>query len=53
MILMLMHAVFWVAVIFLADSIWGDVVSRWLVVPAMILNGVLAVIYSRRAKPQA
>ena len=53
MILMLMHALFWVAVIFLADTIWGDIVSRWLVVPAMIFNGVLAVIYSRRARPEA
>jgi hypothetical protein len=53
MLLMLMHAVFWVAVIFLADSIWGDFVSRWLAVPAMIFNGVLAVIYARRSRGQA
>tara|TARA_R110002072_G_scaffold260612_2_gene419060 strand:- start:2724 stop:3338 length:615 start_codon:yes stop_codon:yes gene_type:complete len=47
LILMLLHALLWVAVIFLADSIWGDVVSRWLTVPALILNGVLAVFYTR------
>lgn len=51
-VLMLLHALFWVAVIFLADSIWGDAVSRWLVLPFLILNGALAVLYQRRFKRQ-
>ena len=47
-LLMLMHALLWVAVIFLADSIWGDVVSRWLLVPFALLNGWLAILFARR-----
>ena len=52
MILILMHALLWVAVIFLADAVWGDAVSRWLVLPFLVLNGLLAVLYSRRFKRQ-
>ena len=51
-ILMLMHALLWVAIIFLADTIWGDAVSRWLVLPFLVLNGLLAVLYQRRFKRQ-
>jgi|TARA_R110002073_G_scaffold87436_2_gene207624 hypothetical protein len=50
--LMLLHALFWVAVIFLADSIWGDAVSRWLTLPFILLNGGVAYLYSRRFKRQ-
>lgn len=50
--LMLMHGLFWVAVIFLADSIWGDAVSRWLTLPFILLNGGVAYLYSRRFKRQ-
>ncbi|WP_417482651.1 hypothetical protein [Maricaulis sp.] len=52
-LLMLMHALLWVAVMFLADSIWGDVVSRWLLVPFTLLNGWLALLFARRRKQTA
>tara|TARA_R110000868_G_scaffold24255_12_gene96057 strand:+ start:3963 stop:4586 length:624 start_codon:yes stop_codon:yes gene_type:complete len=51
-VLMLMHALFWVAVIFLADTVWGDAVSRWLIVPFILLNGALGLLYSRRLDRQ-
>ncbi|WP_417484080.1 hypothetical protein [Maricaulis salignorans] len=51
-VLMLMHALFWVAVIFFADSVWGDAVSRWLTVPFLLLNGGLGLLYSRRLNRQ-
>ncbi|WP_339748714.1 hypothetical protein [uncultured Maricaulis sp.] len=51
-LLMMLHALLWVAVIFLADTIWGDVVSQWLVLPFVLINGLLAVLYQRRFKRQ-
>lgn len=51
-LLMLLHAIFWVAVIFLADTIWGDVVAQWLVLPFVLINGLVAVLYQRRFKQQ-
>ncbi len=51
-ILMLMHVLLWVAVIFLADSVWGDAMARWLLVPFLVLNGMLAVIARRRSRRQ-
>jgi hypothetical protein len=40
---MILHALLWGLAIFLADSIWGDVVSRWMTVPFIIANSLLAV----------
>jgi hypothetical protein len=37
----LLHAVLWVSIIFLADSIWGDVVAQWTAVVFVIANGAL------------
>lgn len=53
---LLLHAVFWVFVIFLADATWGDVAARWVVVVFMVANGVLAatfggVAWVRGARP--
>ena len=53
---MLLHAVFWVFIMFLADATWGDVAARWVAVVFMVANGVLAatfggVAWRRRARP--
>ena len=37
----LLHAVFWVFLIFIADSIWGDRVAQWLAVVFVVVSGVL------------
>ena len=39
---LLLHAVFWVFIMFLADATWGDVAARWVAVVFMVANGVLA-----------
>jgi hypothetical protein len=38
----ILFALFWVFAIFLADSLWGDVVSRWMAVGYVVIAGVLA-----------
>jgi hypothetical protein len=40
---MILHALLWGSAIFLVDSIWGDAASRWMVVPFIIANSLLAV----------
>ena len=40
-LIMVLHAVLWVFVILLSDSIWGDGVAQWLAVFFVIANGAL------------
>jgi small-conductance mechanosensitive channel len=42
-LLMILHALLWGFAIFLADSIWGDAVSRWMTIPFIIANSLLAI----------
>lgn len=40
---MVLHALLWVFAIFLADALWGDNASKWMVIGFVIANGALAV----------
>ena len=56
LIIAIFHTLVWVFAMFLADSIWGDAVSRVLVAPFIIANTILALfLYSaiRRTKSQS
>jgi len=47
---LLLHALFWVFAIFLADSIWGDSVSQWMGVFFVVVSGVLATYMAARSR---
>jgi hypothetical protein len=38
----ILFALFWVFAIFLADSLWGDDVSRWMAVGYIVIAGFIA-----------
>lgn len=49
---LILHALLWVFAIFLADSLWGDAVSQLLVWPFIIVNTVLAILFSLKLRGQ-
>ena len=57
-VLFLLHAVFWVFLIFLADTLWGDASAKWIAIAFTLLNGVIALpliigtLRTRRARPE-
>lgn len=47
LIFAMLHTLAWVFAMFLADSIWGDAVSRAMVAPFVVANTVLAIFLLR------
>ena len=42
-ILLILNGLFWTFLIFVADSLWGDAGARWMLVPFIIVNSLLAI----------
>jgi hypothetical protein len=46
----LLHALLWVFAMFLTDSIWGDTVAQWMVLPFIIASGALLSVQFTRVR---
>lgn len=42
-VFLILNALFWVFLIFVADVVWGDAGARWMLVPFIIVNSLLGI----------
>jgi len=43
-IFLILNALFWTFLIFIADRLWGDMAAQWMLVPFIIVNSLLAMV---------
>ena len=46
-IFLILNALFWTFLIFVADTVWGDAGAQWMLVPFIIVNSLLAITQMR------
>ena len=46
-IFLILNALFWTFLIFIADRLWGDMAAQWMLVPFIIVNSLLAITQMR------
>jgi len=47
-VFLILNGLFWAFLIFVADIVWGDAGARWMLVPFIIVNSLLAVTQIKR-----
>jgi magnesium-transporting ATPase (P-type) len=49
----MLHAILWVSLIFLADTLWGDTASRWMAIVFVLAMGLLSSYLATKARDQS